>query len=63
MFKGRKFKKAEKEFAKGSKTFDEFCSENVQRLNLKEKTLNATFWIRYPQLWQLRQQLCVAVFR
>ena len=28
MYKGRKFKKAEKEFAKHSKSFDQFCAEN-----------------------------------
>lgn len=45
MFKGRKFKKAEKEFAKGSKTFDEFCSENDIEIKPKKKNVKRNVWI------------------
>jgi len=45
MFKGRKFKKAEKEFSKGSKTFDEFCSENDIEIKPQKKNVKRNVWI------------------
>ena len=46
MFKGRKFKKAEKEFADGAKSFDQFCAENnIEIKNDKKKNVKRNVWI------------------
>ena len=46
MFKGRKFKNAEKEFADGAKSFDLFCAENNIKINNdKKKNAKRNVWI------------------
>lgn len=45
MFKGIKFKKAEKDFAQHSKSFDQFCSENNIEIKSEKKNIKRNIWI------------------
>ncbi len=45
MFKGRKLKKAENEFAEQTKSFDRFCAENNIEIKKEKKNTKRNVWI------------------